>query len=399
MDRRRFLASATAAGLGAVAGCNGLLSGGESATLPEEITGRYASFQAGPGHTGVADAAVDGSPGSVWSFSEASTETGHEFATPAVADGRVYVPEGTIAPEGGAATAYLTALDATNGEVEWQFSLGGTNVVDDAVLADGTLLQRFGGVLVAVDASSGAERWRLAADVDTRPTVSDGRVFVVGQGSNESVLYAVEIESGERLWEREFEVGSGGHPVQPAVADGTVYNVEWELTALDAATGRARWAVPTDRAVGAAPTVTEEGIFLSTEENGILAIDRHRKERRWWQSVRTEAQGSGTAAPASVAVADGTVYASCLWAISALDVADGSEQWSTSTNSSGPPVVADENVYVAGFHSLSSFSTSDGSGGVAFQTDNESGAPLSPAIVDDAIFYGSDELYALGTSA
>jgi outer membrane protein assembly factor BamB len=148
-------------------------------------------------------------------------------STPAVADGVVYV--GSI--EHHAAHGALFAIDAGSGVERWRFSTIG-EVRSSPAVADGVVYIGSGGAhdaedeqepdrgsLYAVDAATGAERWRFAAGgaIDSSPAIVDGVVYV---GSGDGSLLAIEAATGVELWrfQTDGEVGSS-----PAVVDGVVY--------------------------------------------------------------------------------------------------------------------------------------------------------------------------------
>jgi outer membrane protein assembly factor BamB len=115
------------------------------------------------------------------------------------------------------------------------------------------------GIVRAIDAASGQERWKAytGGDVKYAPSIADGRLFV---GSGDGWIYCYEAASGTLLWkfraapvERKvplygtlsstWPVGSGVL-VQDGVAYAAAGNANLDGThvyALDAATGQIRW--------------------------------------------------------------------------------------------------------------------------------------------------------------
>lgn len=403
MDRRRFLGTSAAAGLGLVAGCSGFLGDGsgdvtwkrEGGSVPASAGGDYTGFQGGPAHLGVADGAVEGDLGVAWSLEHPSKDTGQQAATPAITDGTVYAAEGTI--EDGSGVAYVTALDLESGTTLWEYRFEGTNVVDDVVVADGVVLQRFSGVLVAIDAEEGEELWRHDADLDVTPAANDGTVFVSGSDISETHLYALDVGSGERRWSVQLDV-SGRWIVPPAVRDGLVYHVEEGVVGRDVADGTKQWTGTTDRGAITAPTVTDDRLLVGTTGNRVAAIDRATGEQAWSSELESGA-ASGGGRPSSPAVTGEHVVATSAWAATVLDAGSGDEVWSKTTDADGPPVVAGDTVFVAGLTELAGYALDDGSRRGRFETENGSGSSVSPAIVDGVVCYPSDELYALASTA
>lgn len=399
MDRRRFLATAgAAASLGSTAGCSGLRGSGSSGgtaspnedegtpTIPSPLEGQYNGFQGGSRHRGSVEGTVTGDLEAAWAYSVATDSSDHRVGTPALVDGTVYVPEGIVSE--GTLMGYLTALDAGSGSVEWQSEMPGQHFVGTAVFADGVVLSRFGRTLVAVDAAAGEELWRQDMTMAT-PAVKDGTVFVPTVTSDGRVLAALDLRAGETLWTR--STTRPGKP--PAVADDLVYYVDERIYGVDPDDGSVQWTGDTDHAANTAPTVAEETIFVGTIRNGMAAIDRANGEQRWWNTVPTLGSSSGPVTPTSPAVDDGSLFTTSLFSVASLDAASGNVRWSKEIDANGAPVVTDDAVYVGDLSGLNTVERQKPSPYPEFEQRSETGA--APAIVDGAIFYPADGLYAL----
>jgi outer membrane protein assembly factor BamB len=103
---------------------------------------------------------------------------------------------------GGLDTGALVALDAESGTERWRVKLGdgilcSPAVVGETVFTTGArVIDEDSGTeyLIAVDASNGTERWRVALDAVTRgsPAVVDGTVYI---GDLSGIVYAVDTET------------------------------------------------------------------------------------------------------------------------------------------------------------------------------------------------------------
>jgi len=164
------------------------------------------------------------------------------FSSPVIADGRVF-----LATDNGA----VHAVSLDDGSSLWSFATGSGNRATPAV-ADG-LVYVGGGVdgrLYALDAATGSPAWSYATGdylTYAAPTVVDGVVYF-GTGftaGNGGWIYALDADTGALRW-RTF-VGAQIF-FAPAVGGSLVFGASYDaqrLVALDAATGAEAWSSPT----------------------------------------------------------------------------------------------------------------------------------------------------------
>jgi len=107
----------------------------------------------------------------------------------------------------------LLALDARTGAVRW--SQEGVPPPNGLAIDNGVLLVAQGAVINAMDASTGKELWWFGVSGGSyEPTVAGGVVYVRAWNGR---LYGLNEKTGDRMWEA--FVGASGDPV---VANGTV---------------------------------------------------------------------------------------------------------------------------------------------------------------------------------
>ena len=111
------------------------------------------------------------------------------------------------------------AVDATSGEERWRYAVDepGRFVVTGAVEAGGSVFAtEYDGLLVAVDSADGTERWRYDAGAETTRGVAvhDGTAYLPAGGD----LHAVDTASGEARWARSV----GSHAWDPYPSDAGV---------------------------------------------------------------------------------------------------------------------------------------------------------------------------------
>lgn len=119
------------------------------------------------------------------------------------------------------------------------------------------------------------QRQVFPADVGVhRAAMADGRVFAVNSGGAVEEAVALDLSTGSRLWSIAFNAAHSLNP--PTWHDGRLYVTRvnrWddsELWCLDDATGNVVWSSPHGGqwGVNEAPTVTDDGIWMSAGGNG-----------------------------------------------------------------------------------------------------------------------------------
>ena len=152
----------------------------------------------------------------------------------------------------------------------------------------------YGGVY-AIDANSGNQRWNVSTDSSIKNSVSVDHEGVVVGVSITGRAYAININSGELVWQRDLP----GYPFRwiysrPAIADGIVYfGGKAGYQALDVETGKQVWykvltvpkgsGDPVGDGWGSYPgPITYRGLLiLHLSGIGLVALDREKGEVVW----------------------------------------------------------------------------------------------------------------------
>ena len=227
---------------------------------------------------------VGSGDGNIYSLDSATGRERWRFATegrvrssPAVAGGVAYV---------GSADGSLYALELETGELKWRFDTEGWSlssadfgfdrktIQSSPTVMDGTVY--FGsrdGALYAVTSETGELKWRNsegASWVVASPAASDGVVYT--GWSDALIFHAVDAESGAERWR--FETG---HRVfsSAAVVGETVYfgNSNGFLFAFDIATGEERWRYQTGEAVRSSPAVADSVLYFGSDDGFVYALE------------------------------------------------------------------------------------------------------------------------------
>jgi outer membrane protein assembly factor BamB len=195
--------------------------------------------------------------------------------------------------------------------------------------------------------SSPSVAWRRTpARYDGSQPVVDGTdVYVAFDGT----LVKVALDDGEAAWTA--DVGHASES-EPAVHGGVVYATVWNggestprgLAAVDATDGSVRWRALPGNDIGAAPTATDDAVFVGGgHENGEVAAVDADGSVRWRRDL-----GEYAAAPA--VAGDVVVYATGeAGSVVTLDAATGETVWERSLDDRAvaAPTVAGGTVLIA----------------------------------------------------
>jgi outer membrane protein assembly factor BamB len=145
--------------------------------------------------------------------------------------------------------------------------------------------QRAPGVVVALDASTGEERWRSGEDavlgnLVSAPVIADGRILALEPG----FVVALDATDGHLLWRAEIVnpqttpfAPQGIASLAPVSADGqvVVVDVTGRVYALDAETGVELWDhALNDPSQLTPPLLTDEHVLVSADSGVLSAVDR-----------------------------------------------------------------------------------------------------------------------------
>jgi outer membrane protein assembly factor BamB len=185
---------------------------------------------------------------------------GERPSSPLVVDGAVVVTtwEGR-----------LVALD------RWALDLAGPSLGPPAAGLNVVVAAWDTGV-VAVDAATGAVRWRheFGSPGTSAPVVVAGLAVVV---AGDGAAHAYDLVSGREHWSQPMH-GAGSPEAPPAAAAGLVAIADRSgyLVVLDAASGRRRWNADGDAAVErGGPAFAGDAVALPLDDGRLLVASRH----------------------------------------------------------------------------------------------------------------------------
>ena len=213
----------------------------------------------------------------------------------------VLTSEADIAIDPATAAAPFS-LPAAVANAEWS-QPGGNASKSMGHLALGTAL----GTAYSVQAGQGSS---LDTRLASAPVVADGKIFAI---DTTATVRAFDAQSGRQLWATQFGTERGNsaslYGGGVSVANGRLYatNGLGFVAALDAGNGGIAWQVRPGGPLRGAPTVTDDTLYVMSQDNQIYSLKATDGTTNWSSSAALEIAGVfGTASPA---VAQGTVVA------------------------------------------------------------------------------------------
>jgi outer membrane protein assembly factor BamB len=236
----------------------------------------------------------------------------HRCATPLLLDGVLYV---------GSSDGGLYAIDALTGEKRWRHEaqapvFSGVGFHGSDTLLFGTM----DGSVVLLDRRTRRETLRVktGGGVVTTPVVA-GDILVVG--SRDYVLHGFNLTDGSLAWR--FSYWFSWIESTPVLVDGLLYVGASDfsrVSAIDPATGRARWSAPVHGMNWGTPLVTNNRVFTGTVNQnlpgtaiehtaGLVALDRATGAVVWALALPKAAEGNFAGYAGSLALAGDKIIA------------------------------------------------------------------------------------------
>jgi len=302
--------------------------------------------------------------------------------------------------------------------VKWKFKAA-SKIFSSPAVDGGTVY--FGSAdhhIYAVNAADGTLRWkyRTRSGVNSSPAVAAGTVYA---NSRDGSFYALDTADGKLKWqfktagEKRFTAPGihGATPrtetmpdpfdvflSSPVIAQGIVYfgSGDHHVYALDAKTGELKWKFATGDVVHASPAIAGGVLYIGSWDRNLYALDASTGKERWrFQTGDDKEIYNQIGIASSASIADGVVYFGCRDGhFYAVDAKTGTMKWKHDNRKGwviASPAVLNGVVF---------FPTSDGTrfkaldgatGKPVFDIANKAVSFSSPAIVQQAAYYGSSD--------
>ena len=213
-----------------------------------------------------------------------------------------------------------------------------------AYLADGSYVY-------AVRLADGIKIWQYPDKSGTQlfyasPVLTQDGQLLVGSAGRDNELTSLDPATGKQKWAVPF-VATDKWEAPPLVVGNTVYAADNDgtLYVLDLATGSKLWTLPIGRELWGAPVTNGKLIFVTSLDHFLYAVDPQAHKVVW----KVDLGGSVTGSP--VISADGTTLyiGSFAKKIFAVDLAAGSIRWAADTKDWiwSAPALGGDNLFAA----------------------------------------------------
>jgi outer membrane protein assembly factor BamB len=344
----------------------------------------WAQYQFDSGNTGNAldNAGPAAEPGTRWSAGAGAAAR----TAPVRANGRVYL---------GGDDGVLYALAEGDGSELWTYDA--ESPLRTPAVVDGTVyVTTEDGYVYAVGADGGSQQWEYRVGVDLHPpTVAHGHVYT---GGERGVVYALSAADGSESWT--YRIGEGLTAPVAATGDRLFAGTVKDEGPGDP-TGTV-WALTTEGDLPWYYTGLNGAIVAVAATSGpVVAGDKYgnlygfRSKYKGSADTLWKRQLAGTGHPMP-SMAGGTAYVSRGQFVTAVDPADGAEQWRKAPGAmlQSAPAIAGDTAYVG--HESGMYAMDVGSGGLAWSLDHGD-AMGPPTAANETLAVGSADgkLYVL----
>jgi len=342
--------------------------GVSGATPPGDgITGEVTMYRGGPEHAGQLPGPPPATaPRIAWRF-----DTGGEvYSSPAITNGILYVAS---------KDGLLFALDAHSGTERWRFRISEYVTRSSPAVINGTVYIGGGFGFHALDAITGQPRWSVPIQYagQASPTVANGTVLVTSQ---EGWIYALDATTGETVWRTSTDGLVFGAPA--IIGDQVIYATDTGVVnTVELETGRLIWRATVAGAIFASPVASQSSVVVTTQAGTLVAFNRADGSQQW-----SFAHGGSEAAALSdplvvLSASDGGVYG--------IDPAGGEQRWAypTGKRDLSSPVIAGDVVLTGAGDTLLALDSRTGAGLWYFLAGDV--IETSPVVVDGYVFFGS----------
>lgn len=225
------------------------------------------------------------------------------YASPAMADGRVYIGD----DEGN-----FYCMNATDGTTIWQFKAG-ARIFSTAAIADQRVV--FGSTddcIYCLNTKDGSLAWKITTRtaVMGSPVIHDGVVYI---GGSDGCMRALRLEDGSEVWT--FAEMKNYHNSRPTIYKGRLYFGAWDsyMYCLNLKDGHLEWkwnnGTTSDKLSPAAvwPVIAHDRVYFSAPDRYMTCLDAN-DGHEIWRTNRYKVRET-----AGMDEAQTMVFSKCMW--------------------------------------------------------------------------------------
>ncbi len=303
----------------------------------------------------------------------------------------------------------VIGLDAQNGRLRWQTRLPLPPGVPYAGMPNDGILSAYQDLVIvpawdvyALDRVSGAVRWSFTEPDDypgyNATVVAGGTVYSLGRD-----LYALDAATGALR----FRKSIGEQPFRPVVVDSVIYVAtrrevfpgtlgNGHVMALSGNTGATIWSAPIEdpqdsgRGGSVGPVFVTDSMVIVAGQNAVVyALDRSTGQTRWTYTGVGSYYDTAPSYSAGLAIVDRTVIvAGDVGSVEGVDLATGHRLWQTGPGSSVTErITLGDNVALVSVGALFAF---DANGQIRWQ---QGGAGFGGPVFSTAATYKNGLVY------
>ena len=252
-------------------------------------------------------------------------------------------------------TALTDITPSLNARIAWRASVGAsrTELIQPAVTENAVYAAAADGAVLRLAPDSGQVVWR--SDVKTRISAgvgSDGFTVAVASARGEIIALGAD---GKELWRT--QVG-GEMRSPPLVGRGLVVvrSTDYRITALDAASGKRRWAYQRANVPLTLRSLTEmvyagDVVIAGFPSGRLVALNAANGAVRWDVAVSeprgaTEVERLADVVGAPLVIGNEVCAASYQGRVGCFDATNGSLRWSSEISAGAGPTADERRVYV-----------------------------------------------------
>lgn len=308
-------------------------------------------------------------------------------SSPAVVNGNVYF---------GSVDSTVYCLDGITGSIVWKYKTSGGIYYSSPAISNGKLyIGSWDGHMYCLDAVEGTHIWDFNTGTlngfNSCPSVVDGKVYF---GSNNSRVYCLDAETGTVIWS--YLTGMSVW-CSPAVVDGRVYigSFDNKMYCLDAATGDSIWATSCPMIIYSSPAVADGKLYFGSIVGGVAyCLNTADGAIVWSKSLYGAIFASPAVHNGKVFFGVDQVSQDMKGSMYCLDAATGDSIWCNSHFGNGTiyasPVINDSLIFYGSCNSTL-YCARQSTGEMLWENDNYTKILTSPALVEDRIYFATDD--------